>query len=298
MPLVSWRTAWDDSDRRLISETLVEGSEGCHGAEAGGIEGAEAVNRRGNGLSADTYALLIDLAAELVDTMLTALREAGIAAYVSSSATQTGGEPGTEERLDRLYVDTSMKSIAEGVLRAHLERLREEPAHGSGPGTRPMDASAGPDREAGKSAADRDDEAIWAEIVASFESSPQDSATPWPDEENLDETSGDGDRDDSGQSPTDRMTKPVGLSPGASPKDDDHYIPPPPPPLPSGDPVTRSAWAALLGGPLYLLFTVLLGWEVPGWAAFLAVAAFIGGFVTLVLRMGDDPRGPDDGAVV
>jgi hypothetical protein len=42
----------------------------------------------------------------------------------------------------------------------------------------------------------------------------------------------------------------------------------------------------------------VLSWQVPGWVAFLAVAAFVGGFVTLVLRMGDDPRDTDDGAVV
>ncbi|MGK5554301.1 hypothetical protein ACSNOI_22060, partial [Actinomadura kijaniata] len=72
----------------------------------------------------------------------------------------------------------------------------------------------------------------------------------------------------------------------------------PPPPLPSADPLTKGAWIALVGGPLYLLLTVLLSWHVPGWAAFLAVAAFIGGFVTLVLRMGDEPRDGDDGAVI
>jgi hypothetical protein len=37
---------------------------------------------------------------------------------------------------------------------------------------------------------------------------------------------------------------------------------------------------------------------VPSWAAFVAVAAFIGGFVALVLRMGDEPPEDDDGAVV
>jgi hypothetical protein len=45
----------------------------------------------------------------------------------------------------------------------------------------------------------------------------------------------------------------------------------------------------------------MVGWAIPGWAAFLAVAAFVGGFATLVIRMGDKPprdSGPDDGAVV
>ena len=63
--------------------------------------------------------------------------------------------------------------------------------------------------------------------------------------------------------------------------------------------MTRVAWIALLGGPIYLVASVFLGWEVPSWAAFVAVAAFIGGFVALVLRMGDEPPDDDDnGAVV
>jgi hypothetical protein len=77
--------------------------------------------------------------------------------------------------------------------------------------------------------------------------------------------------------------------------------PPVPPPLPRLDPVSKGAWAALFGGPGYLLLAVLLGWVVPSWAAFCAVGAFVGGFATLVVRMGDRPpgdSGPNDGAVV
>lgn len=83
--------------------------------------------------------------------------------------------------------------------------------------------------------------------------------------------------------------------------DDDHYVPPVPPPLPRLDPLTKGAWVALFGGPAYLLIAVMAGWDVPNWAAFCAVAAFIGGFATLVVHMGERPprdEGPDDGAVV
>jgi hypothetical protein len=85
------------------------------------------------------------------------------------------------------------------------------------------------------------------------------------------------------------------------PADDGEFVPPVPPPLPSLDPVAKGAWAALFGGPGYLLLATMVGWAIPGWAAFLAVAAFVGGFATLVVRMGDKPprdSGPDDGAVV
>jgi hypothetical protein len=82
---------------------------------------------------------------------------------------------------------------------------------------------------------------------------------------------------------------------------DEHYTPPVPPPLPRLDPVTKFAWIALFGGPLYLLISTAVGSAISGLAAFLAVAAFVGGFVVLVLRM-DNGRppdsGPDDGAVV
>ena len=102
----------------------------------------------------------------------------------------------------------------------------------------------------------------------------------------------------------------AGLGTGRGPRDvppardpvGDHYVPPVPPPLPKLDPVTKLAWLALFGGPLYLLVSTATGSAISGLAAFLAVAAFVGGFVILVLRM-DNGRPPDsgsddDGAVV
>ena len=91
-------------------------------------------------------------------------------------------------------------------------------------------------------------------------------------------------------------------APPANEHADEHFVPPVPPPLPRLDPVTKGAWLALFGGPLYLLISTAIGTTISGLAAFLAVAAFIGGFVILVLRM-DNGRPPDsgsddDGAVV
>ena len=87
----------------------------------------------------------------------------------------------------------------------------------------------------------------------------------------------------------------------AAEDEDDQYVPPPPPPLPSLDPVAKGAWAALFGGPAYLLLATFLGWQVSGLAALAAVTAFVGGFAVVVFRMGDGPSrgdGPDNGAVV
>jgi hypothetical protein len=83
--------------------------------------------------------------------------------------------------------------------------------------------------------------------------------------------------------------------PSADDPADDHYVPPVPPPLPRLDPVTKGAWLALFGGPLYLLISTATGAIISGLAAFLAVAAFVGGFVILVLRM-DNGRPPDSGS--
>jgi hypothetical protein len=101
--------------------------------------------------------------------------------------------------------------------------------------------------------------------------------------------------------PQSRIVRPAAPAPLPPAGDDEHYVPPVPPPLPRLDPVSKGAWAALFGGPGYLLLAVLLGWVVPSWIAFCAVGAFVGGFATLVVRMGDRPpgdSGPGDGAVV
>jgi hypothetical protein len=161
---------------------------------------------------------------------------------------------------------------------------------------------------------------------------------PWPDREDLagpvrvspNPGPSDGQPTDTDAAPGEPPTNPTGLPglpvmpaldqpwptpgpgagrTGAGPRDsiapddpaDEHYVPPVPPPLPRLDPVTKLAWIALFGGPLYLLISTAVGSAISGLAAFLAVAAFVGGFVVLVLRM-DNGRppdsGPDDGAVV
>lgn len=97
-----------------------------------------------------------------------------------------------------------------------------------------------------------------------------------------------------------RPAAPVQL-PADEDDEDDHYIPPPPPPLPALDPVAKGAWTALFGGPAYLLVATTAGWVIPGWATFGAVAAFVGGFAVVIIRMGDKPSrgsGPDSGAVL
>ncbi|MEV4571868.1 hypothetical protein AB0K16_01320 [Nonomuraea jabiensis] len=150
-----------------------------------------------------------------------------------------------------------------------------------------------------------DEDEVWRQIVASFnDTAERDSADqPWPDSENVP------------AEPTRRVVKPSEEpepdedsykdsykdSADDEEEDEGHFEPPPPPPLPKLDLPTKLAWVALFGGPAYLLVAAMASWHMEGWALFTAVAAFIGGFVALVVRMGDGPpndSGWDDGAVL
>ena len=100
-----------------------------------------------------------------------------------------------------------------------------------------------------------------------------------------------------------RVIRPAGDPRSYSPPDeeDERYIPAPLPPPARLDSISKAALAGVIGGPGYLLVvSVFLGWTISAEAAFIAVAAFIGGFVTLVVKLGDRPHGDDDddGAVV
>ena len=183
---------------------------------------------------------------------------------------------------------------------------------------------------------ENDEEAAWLDLIANYDA-PGDVADgiPWPERENLgapdsapitgtSQVTRSPQAPDSphasshaaepppaparGPDPSQAPLMPHAAEPKAAPDPqqavephEEHYIPPPPPPLPKLDPVAKGAWAALFGGPAYLLIATAVGWTVPAAAAFFAIAAFVGGFAVLVLRMGDEPRdgsGPDDGAVV
>ena len=147
-----------------------------------------------------------------------------------------------------------------------------------------------------------DEDEVWRQIVASFnDTAERDSADqPWPDSENVP------------VEPVPRVVKPavdedadVEAEQGEEDLEEDEdgeerFVPPPPPPLPKLDLPTKLAWVALFGGPAYLLIAAMANWQMEGWALFTAVGAFIGGFVALVVRMGDGPPndGWDDGAVL
>ncbi|MFF3497615.1 hypothetical protein [Streptomyces sp. NPDC003247] len=83
--------------------------------------------------------------------------------------------------------------------------------------------------------------------------------------------------------------------------DEGHFVPPEPPPLPAADTTARFAWLGVVGGPVLLLLSVLLGWEMTWWLATVGIGGFLGGFATLVARMrtdDEDDGDPGSGAVV
>jgi hypothetical protein len=94
---------------------------------------------------------------------------------------------------------------------------------------------------------------------------------------------------------------PRSYSPPEDEDEDERYVPPPLPPPGKLDSVSKGAWLAVVGGPAYLVIAGLfLHWSISATAAFIAIAAFVGGFVTLVVKLGDHPRrdDDDDGAVL
>jgi hypothetical protein len=80
--------------------------------------------------------------------------------------------------------------------------------------------------------------------------------------------------------------------------DTDRFVPPPPPPRPRTTPDRQAAWAGVFGAPAVLLICLLAGIGLPELVAYALVAAFVGGFVYLVVTMTREPRDPDDDGAV
>jgi len=292
------------------------------------------VRGRGNGLDAESFKPLTDLDPEAADVMLDALRDAGVAAYVSALEPRESGED--PEDIERLWVDSAATARARAILRSLTEptspRARAKEA-ANGPADIPTveppmgeapERAAPAEREAAEPADERPgDDEVWAQIVASFDSDVGDVVPRWPVAEDLDPGRRSGGTPEPGPTTGSFRVGPVTPGPrdySLAPPDpptssaasasserheleedpEEHFVPPPPPPLPKTDAATKAAWIALVGGPLYLLVSVLMGRSVGPWMSFLAFAAFTGGFVALVARMrrDRDDDDPDDGAVV
>lgn len=242
---------------------------------------------RDNGLTATAYTSLGRIDPLVAEPVLDALKAAGIAAYCES---QSG-------------------ALSEALTEVATPEEAEEPARiPVGYDEIFVDAEA---VERARPVIDRSTEdAEWKSLVEQFNkpSAPghdggADPVPRWPVSEDVDEKyeplidvpTGLTIKDDTPDE-DEADTKP------AKKTDDphEHFVPPEPPRGPRLDWVSRLAWLGLLGGPLLLIAAAVLDFG-TGRITTLAVAGFIGGFLTLVLRMKDrlpPGDGGDDGAVV
>jgi hypothetical protein len=209
-----------------------------------------------------------------------------------SSAGDTGGEVSRDEAAWRDLIarfDLPADPALAGMPWPAREDL-DRPAEAS------LDPPA-PGRHAGTSAPDHDgaadtvaDPVITPDQLGGQQAVPP-GVGPWA-------------RPSGGYSPVDRtrVIRPAGDPRAYSPpeEDDERYVPVPLPPPTRLDSVSKAALLGVLGGPGYLILSVFLHWTISAAAAFVAVAAFIAGFVTLVVKLGDRPRrdDDDDGAVL
>ncbi|MGH3448061.1 MAG: hypothetical protein ACRDQA_17485 [Nocardioidaceae bacterium] len=237
---------------------------------------------RSNGLTAAAYTPVADLNPRVADAFLDELQAEGIAAYSkpAESSTTTGFDR-PEFRvdvMDRLFVDSSAYDQVHEIL-ATRGQLQEN------------------------------DDLTWAQIVAGFDQPVNTLVAPWPANEDVDDET---DTDRGGrEEPEAADDEPTTYSiesastqkrraPNADP-DEERFVPPEPPPLPRLAPVDQLSWLGVIGGPLLLLISAMFTLALPTWLSLVAVAAFVGGFVSLVVRMrrddGDDWSG-DNGAQV
>jgi hypothetical protein len=233
---------------------------------------------RDNGLTAASYASLGGIDPLVAQPVLDALAAAGIAAYCENqSEARTPEEADEPVRIPVGYDEIFVDAAAVDQARPVIDRSTED--------------------------------AEWESLVQQFSqpSAPghdggDDPVPRWPASEDVDDK----------YEPL--IDVPTGLTVEDTPaaddedakpkrKDDDphdHFVPPEPPRGPRLDWISRLAWLGLLGGPLLLIAAAVLDFG-TGRITTLAVAGFIGGFLTLVLRMKDrlpPGDGGDDGAVV
>lgn len=242
---------------------------------------------RSNGLNAPAYTPVADLAPQVADAVLADLRAQGVAAYakpVESSSTTGFDRPEFRVSVkDRLYVDTTASLQVRQLI-----ALRD-------PGL------------------DIDNEDLtWAQIVATFDQPVPPGSAVWPAQEDVGDDAPRASGAPAAEAPTPHARPSWHNDLGSSdhqrrnePADPldakEHFVPDPPPPLPRLEPHKQLAWLGLVGGPLLLMVAALFTIVLPTWLSLLAVAGFVGGFLTLVVTMdsrADEDRDSDDGAVV
>lgn len=257
---------------------------------------------RDNGLPpAARYVALVDVDPPVADHVLTLLRDAGVTAVAEPLAGDRGlahDTPPPRRPTERVHVDHDGLALAREVVGRALPSLSAD-FHADAARRADADAMA----SAGRSTDDLPPDEVesrFADIVAGFQEPGTDPVPRWSVLEDSDEPL------PPFEAPvrpplSSRLLRSAPPEPVEAPDPDDHFVPEPPPPLPESDRVSRLAWAGLLGGPALIVLATLFGIGLEGWVLVAALAAFLGGFGTLIARMGDrrsDDDGWDDGAVL
>jgi hypothetical protein len=235
------------------------------------------------------------------------LREEGVAAYASPAPGVRG--PYLDIQLpntptDRVWVDAGATDTAQQVLDSRRAEFGPEDVVPSTPDPPAPEepATAAPDEP--------DFDAAFRAIVAGYGKTGTDEVPRWSAAEDVEtdtpnaggswrvlrRSEPDADKGDEGWGVVEGAAAPEAVEPA---EPDEHFVPPPPPPLPRMDKNTKLSWAGVGGGPIFLILFTALDWYPIPYATFFAIAAFVGGFGSLVYRMKDDPPNyGDDGAIV
>jgi hypothetical protein len=226
---------------------------------------------RDNGLRCANYVAISEIDPRVADSLLSALRDAGIAAYAAPATGVLGGamELRMPSRpIDRLWVDDQQ-----------VDRAREVVAGEEADGASDADAAAASMTAAGEPA---DIDAAWQQVLASLQSPSASPVPPWPVSEDIDTDAPQRETDETGERGDDH--------------EDEHFVPPPPPPFPRLQRATIGALLSIAVGLVILALQLDGGSLTP-----LAILAILGGVGALVWRMRNGPptdSGWDDGAVV
>ncbi|MFC8037760.1 hypothetical protein ACFUOZ_00205 [Paenarthrobacter sp. NPDC057355] len=167
-----------------------------------------------------------------------------------------------------------------------------------------------PDPNSADQSANKDDDAVWQDLVARLEATQSAPDTLEPDAESGQPKTG------AGKSFSD--FDPLGLAaPSAAPSsdatgeehartlgprdfevddDEDPFVPEEPPSLAGTEPLTMLAWVGAVGGPVALLFTAMFWRSAPLAAILGIVAAFVASVVFLIMRLPQEKNEDDDGA--
>lgn len=261
---------------------------------------------RDNGLTAATYTSMGGIDPLVAEPVLTALAKAGIAAYCETPASTASAATAESSEAETETADSENTATTDAPSPAPAKADEAEPVRISA-GFDEIFVDAKAEAQARGVIARSTEDAEWESLVEQFNAPAAEGheVTPvprWPASEDVEENSyeplidvpaglivGDTDEDPPEEPPARRTEDPH-----------DHYVPPEPPKGPRLDWISRLAWLGLIGGPVLLILAALLDFG-TGRITTIAVVGFIGGFLTLVLRMKDrlPPEDtPDDGAVV